>query len=254
MPGQSASVLPGAYAAALQEATAKASRRDTPAQALRTGGVIAGAVALLGLLLGVAWWWLAPAVPLYSLGADGAVGADPESERAIAQDGWFVLLAAAAGLVSGCAAHWYRRRGAAAVLGLAVGSLLGSLLGWRLGVLLGPGTDVAARAAEVGEGELFDAPLELHAPGALLIWPAIAVVAFLILTAVLLEPEEAELRRLLAEWPEHAAEHPAPWAGPAPEAPHPATAAPSPPTSEAPPPPGASPSAFPRKTDEQSGT
>lgn len=62
--------------------------------------------------------------------------------------------------------------------------MLGSVLGWGTGTLLGPAHDVKARAREVGEGVVFDAPLELQAYGALLAWPIAAMAVHLALTAL----------------------------------------------------------------------
>ncbi|MFB8243902.1 AAA family ATPase [Streptomyces sp. NPDC055952] len=155
---------------------------------VREAGVVAVAVALGGVLLGLLWWWLAPHVPLVGdvTGGNWVVYLkDTEGEQAIGVDGTFVLLALGFGLVSALVVFLLRRRGGVPlVVGLAVGGLLGSLLAWRVGVWLGPAQDVIAHAREVGKGVTFSAPLELGAKGALLAWPLAALVVHLGLTAL----------------------------------------------------------------------
>ncbi|UUU21338.1 DUF2567 domain-containing protein [Streptomyces sp. DSM 40750] len=147
--------------------------------------VVTVVVALLGgALLGVLWWWLAPHVPLVSDGA-AVYLKDNEGEQAVGVDGTFTLLALGAGALSALVVFLLRRRGGVPlVVALTVGGLLGAVLAWRLGVWLGPETDVAARAKEVGEGVTFSAPLKLGAKGALLAWPLAGLLVHLGLTAL----------------------------------------------------------------------
>ncbi|WP_394434910.1 DUF2567 domain-containing protein [Streptomyces sp. SGAir0957] len=152
---------------------------------VREAAVVAVGVALLGLLLGALWLWLAPRVPLVS-DASAVYLKDTEGEQAIGIDGTFTLLGLAFGAVTGAVVFlWRRRGGVPLVAGLALGSLLGGLLAWRFGIWLGPAQDVAAHAKEVGKGVVFDAPLELKAKGALLAWPLAALVVHLALTGLL---------------------------------------------------------------------
>lgn len=150
---------------------------------VRTGAVVAVAVGVFGVLFGLLWLWLSPRVPIVSDG-QAIYLKDGEGEQAIGIDGWFTLLGAAFGLVSGVVVFCFRRRGGiAVVIGLAVGGLLASLLAWRVGVWLGPSGDLRARAEEAGVGKAFDKPLELQAKAALLIWPMLAMLAHLVVTA-----------------------------------------------------------------------
>ena len=155
---------------------------------LREGAVVTVVVALLGALLGVLWWQLAPSVPLGGdVVDDGWVVyfKDSEGEQAIGVDGTFTLLALAFGLVSAVLVFlWRRRGGVPLVVGLALGGFLGSLLAWRIGVWLGPTEDVIAHAKAVGKGVTFSAPLKLGAKGAWLAWPLAALVVHLGLTAL----------------------------------------------------------------------
>ncbi|AJP01593.1 hypothetical protein TU94_08870 [Streptomyces cyaneogriseus subsp. noncyanogenus] len=155
---------------------------------VREAVVTAVGVTIAGALLGVAWWWLAPRVPLVGEAVDGSWVVylkDTEGEQAIGVDGTFTLLALAFGALSAVLVFLLRRRGGVPlVVALGVGGLLGSLLAWRTGVWLGPGQDVIAHAKEVGKGVTFPAPLKLGAKGTLLAWPLAALLVHLGLTAL----------------------------------------------------------------------
>ena len=155
---------------------------------LREAAVITAGVALLGVLLGLLWVWLAPKVPLVGELSDGSwvvYFKDTEGEQAIGVDGTFTLLALACGAVSAAAVFMWRRRGGVPlVVALGLGGLLGSLLAWRLGVWLGPDSDVIAHAQAAGKGVTFSAPLKLGAKGALLAWSLAAMLVHLGLTAL----------------------------------------------------------------------
>ncbi|MER8221814.1 AAA family ATPase [Streptomyces sp. NPDC094143] len=190
-PGASGAPAPGSQQAEYAEYTGHGwYGQDGPGMRteVREAGLVALAVALGGVLLGVLWWWLAPHVPLVGDVTDGTWVVylkDTEGEQAVGVDGTFTLLGLGFGLVSALAVFLLRRRGGVPlVVGLAVGGLLGSLLAWRVGVWLGPAEDVVAHAREVGRGVTFSAPLKLGAKGALLAWPLAALVVHLGLTAL----------------------------------------------------------------------
>lgn len=151
---------------------------------VRQAAVIAVAVAVCGVLLGLLWMWLAPRVPLVA-DSEAVFLKDTEGEQAVGVDGTFTLLALAFGAVSGLVVFLLRKKGGIAlVVGLTAGGLLGAVLGWRFGIFLGPETDVVAHAKAVGKGVVFDAPLELKAKGALLAWPVAALLVHLGLTGL----------------------------------------------------------------------
>ncbi|MFJ8693205.1 DUF2567 domain-containing protein [Streptomyces roseolilacinus] len=156
---------------------------DTAAE-VRQGAAVLLAVAAAGIALGLLWLWRAPRTPLVSDGTSVLL-AESEAEHAVGADAVFILLALAFGALSALAVFlWHRRGGVAVVVGLALGGVLGSVLGWGTGTLLGPTHDVVAHARAVGEGVVFDAPLELQAYGALLAWPVAAMLVHLGLTAL----------------------------------------------------------------------
>ncbi|MCQ0022342.1 ABC transporter permease, partial [Streptomyces somaliensis DSM 40738] len=167
---------------------------ELTAAEVRRAAAILLVAAVAGIALGLLWLWLAPRVPLVSDG-ESVLLKESEAEHAVGADGVFVLLGLAFGALGALAVFLrHRQGGIAVVVGLALGGLLGSALAWGTGTLLGPTHDVVARARAVGEGVVFDAPLELHAYGALLAWPAAAMAVHLALTALFgpRDPEPGE--------------------------------------------------------------
>ncbi|MCT2594321.1 ABC transporter permease [Streptomyces sp. N2-109] len=151
---------------------------------LRDAAAAALALTLLGVVLGLLWLWLAPRVPMISDGR-AVYLLNAEGEEAIGAEGTFVLLSLAAGALAGVVAFLFRRRGGVGlVIGLAAGAFVGALLAWRLGVWLGPASDLAAHAREVGKGKEFDGPLKLDAKGTLLAYPFAALLVHLLATAI----------------------------------------------------------------------
>lgn len=183
---------PGAESAAAHDPFAPPPLPERPARSrgpllpeLRIGALAAVGGALLGVVLGLLWLWLAPRVGLVVKG-DQLLYTDPEGEQRAGADSVFALLALGAGVVTALAAFLLTRRrggGIAVAVGLAVGGVAGSLIGWQLGIRLGPASDLVAHAKQVGEGGRFSAPLELGAHGALLVWPVTAMVVLLVLSA-----------------------------------------------------------------------
>jgi hypothetical protein len=114
--------------------------------------VWATVVAASGLGLGWLWAELAPRVTVIKVDG-GFVYADPEPEQAVAADGWFALLGAAAGVVLALLA-WVvlrRYRGPAVLLALTVGSLVSAGLALWLGHRIGQAQFAAVRdSAAIG--------------------------------------------------------------------------------------------------------
>ncbi|MER7462510.1 hypothetical protein [Streptomyces sp. NPDC097981] len=151
---------------------------------IRDGAAVALLTGVAGVLLGLLWAWLAPKAQYVSNG-EAVFLRNTESEARIGADGTFFLLSLGFGVLSAVLVFlWRRRGGVPLVVGLVLGSAFASLLGWRLGLWLGPSSDVAAAALKAGKGVPFDAPLQLLAHGALLVWPMVAVAVHLGLTAL----------------------------------------------------------------------
>ncbi|MFC1403820.1 MULTISPECIES: hypothetical protein [Streptacidiphilus] len=161
-----------------------------PQRSVRTEALIAvlllAGSALLGVLAGFLWHWLAPKVPLYA-DSSAVYLKDPEGEQAIGADGTFAIIGGCAGLLAGAVAYWLSRRrqgGVTVALGLVAGGLLGGYIAMKLGTALGPGGNVIATAKSVPTGSTFYGPLKLTAKGVLLTWPAAAMVVLIGLTAL----------------------------------------------------------------------
>ncbi|GAA1968477.1 ABC transporter permease [Kitasatospora viridis] len=153
--------------------------------------LVAGAIGLpclaLGLLMGAIWYWLAPEVPLVAAAkATQVLYVDPEGEQSAGAVGTFVLIGIAFGLVTSVVAFLMTRRrggGIAVALSLGISGFLGSLIAVWLGETVGPTSNIAAHAKQLGDGHVFYENLTLPAHGALLAWPITAMVVLLALTA-----------------------------------------------------------------------
>jgi len=144
------------------------------AVALGTGA----AVALLGVPVGLLWAVLSPRVPLVRTAA-GTSLAVPETKAFITADGIFLLLGAGVGVLCGLAVWGLgRRRGEAAVVGLALGGLLAAVIGWKTGHQLYLG-DYRHAVRTAGFGARFQAAVDLRAKGALVAWPVAALMTYL---------------------------------------------------------------------------
>ncbi|MEZ0093084.1 hypothetical protein [Streptacidiphilus sp. EB129] len=142
--------------------------------------------AVLGVLMGAVWHWLAPKVPLYA-DTSAVYLKDPEGEQAIGADGTFALIGLGFGLVAGALAYWRtraRQGGVTVAVGLALGGLLGAYIAAKVGTALGPTGDVVAAARAVPTGQTFYGPLKLTAQGVLTAWPIAALAVLMGLTAL----------------------------------------------------------------------
>jgi hypothetical protein len=141
-------------------------RRD-----LRVGGVLAGCLALAGVLLGFVWLAIAPRAHGFAYLNHTVV--PMENESFVASDGRFVVLTAGVGLAAGLLS-WLDRasRGPAVAAALGAGGLLGAVL-----------TEVVARFTGGGRttgafGDTLKLPVTVHAPGLLLAEPASALFVY----------------------------------------------------------------------------
>lgn len=102
------------------------------------GLIVAAAVAVLGAPIGLIWAWAAPKVELVQT-AYGPYPVDGEPEGYFADDGWFMIIGAVAGLLIAVAV-WIllrRYRGPLLLAGLVAGSAGASVLAAWLGNKLG---------------------------------------------------------------------------------------------------------------------
>jgi hypothetical protein len=132
---------------------------------------VLGTYVVLGVVGGLLWWLLTE--PAYfTKGDSGGLGmGEVQLARRFSADGWFAVIAAVLGLLSGGALTWWRSRDhlLTAVL-LVVGSCLASALMAVLGWLLGPSApDTVAASAAVGDR--IATQLEVTADVCYLVWP-----------------------------------------------------------------------------------
>ncbi len=148
------------------------------AAATLVGAQLASVLALVGLAVGLVWWWVAPTAQV-RIESSGAYFVDPDPETYVVSDLWFSGLSLVAGALAGVLLwRLCRRATTAAVVGLAVGGLVGALLGRWLGQLLGRVDP--AEVARLKVGSVIDVSLKLQAGAALLVLPVAALAGWLV--------------------------------------------------------------------------
>jgi hypothetical protein len=147
--------------------------------------VSAAVTAAAGLLAGLIWQLVAPRVLLQEVSAGAAQVVNAETRAFIGADGWFCVIAAMAGLVTGITGYLIgirRRRGAGAAAvtsGLILGAVAASFLMRWLGEQQGRAAyrDALAHSAA---GATFSASLTLGATSALAFWPLFTSIVIVI--------------------------------------------------------------------------
>lgn len=174
-PGGPTAEPPAAPAAARASWRGWAEVRSDLRSALR----VAVLVALAGLPAGVLWWALAPRVDFVVTDAGPESIGDYSGEFRVADDAVLAFVLLGVGLVAGLATwSFYRRRGVAAVLALAVGGSVAAVLAWQLGEVLGAGPT----EAQAAEGARLTTALQLGAVPALALAPFAALLVYLAAT------------------------------------------------------------------------
>jgi hypothetical protein len=148
-----------------------------PGMPMVVAGVAAVLVgtALLGVVAGFTWAAVAPRALAVVVGRGSADVVNPETNAFIAADGWFTLLTAVGGVVSGLAGYvlTVRRHGPLAMAAVVVGGLPAALIAMWIGQQ--SGTAGFNHALAVGQpGALVHAPLSLGGIGALAFWSLFA--------------------------------------------------------------------------------
>jgi LPXTG-motif cell wall-anchored protein len=141
------------------------------------------ALAVAGLAAGGLWIWLAPRADYRVTATDvEPIGRAPSNELFMADDGVFVLILAGLGLLAGLAVWFHRRRrGALTLAALATGMLAAGVVTWQLGEWAGP-APTEAQLADVGR--TVTTALSLGATAALAVGPFVAVLTYLVATAL----------------------------------------------------------------------
>ena len=157
---------------------------------LIVGACLFGGVVLLGALLGALWWGLVPVRAEGTALGDGEVFTGT-SQDVFAGEGYFVVMTAIAGLVTGYAAYMVQfplaRRSPQdlrilCLLAGFAGSVAATLLTWRIGTALDAPLHAALAAAE--PGETVEVGLRLRAPAFLVAWPFVFVLQYALLDLI----------------------------------------------------------------------
>ncbi|WP_285728660.1 hypothetical protein [Nocardiopsis sp. ATB16-24] len=153
------------------------------------GACLLGGLLVLGALLGPLWWSVAPRAEGTALG-EGEVFTGT-TEAVFAGEGYFALMTALLGLLTGYTAYMVQFPLAARrlqdlrmvfLLAGFLGSLGGATLAWRIGVALDGPAHAAVAAAE--PGTTVQTGLQLDATAFLLIWPMVFVLQYGLLDAI----------------------------------------------------------------------
>ncbi|BEL08997.1 hypothetical protein Q0Z83_071880 [Actinoplanes sichuanensis] len=160
-------------------------------RSLAVGAGVAVAIAVLGVLLGLLWGWLAPTVPVVKLADSSIVVTDPSPEQYIAADGWFTLLGLGFGLIV-TIVSWLvmrRDRGPFLLLGIVGGAFLaGRWVAPLVGEFLGRDAYREWREA-AAQGATYLAPPEVQSLGPKLVPAFIAAVVLTLLAGWSNDPD-----------------------------------------------------------------
>jgi hypothetical protein len=136
--------------------------------------VIAGTAAL-GVATGFLWASVAPRALAVVVARGSANVVNPETSAFIAADGWFTLLTAVGGVISGLLGYALavRRHGALAMTGVLLGALAGTLIAMWIGQR--SGTAAFNHSLSIDHpGTQLHVPLALGGRGPLAFWPLAA--------------------------------------------------------------------------------
>ncbi|MFI6576546.1 hypothetical protein ACIBFB_12140 [Nocardiopsis sp. NPDC050513] len=151
---------------------------------LRVGACVLAVVALVGAALGPVWWLAAPDRAVGTALGDGQVFTGTAQE-VFAGEGYFALITAAAGMVTGYGAYMVqfslsRRRiqdlRLVCLVGGFLGAVVATVLTWQIGTALdAPLHEAVAGAAR---GESVPVGLQLRATAFLVAWPFVFVLQY----------------------------------------------------------------------------
>jgi heme/copper-type cytochrome/quinol oxidase subunit 2 len=159
------------------------------AEVLRDVVVVLAWFLVAGLVAGVVWWLVADP-PQATRAAEGVVVEPQELTKQVSIDGWYFVVAAVGGLLSGIALlAWRHRDPLLMVVLVTLGGGLAALVSLRLGHLLGPGAVLEALRGKPQGAHALE-PLTLHATGMEWVWPATAAMGALVHLWVLRKPDE----------------------------------------------------------------
>ncbi len=169
--------------------------RDDARPTLAAGALDALAVAIwfaVAGLVGAVVWWQVTTLPKVTKVGDAATLAPEELVKQVGIDGWFFVIAAVGGLISGVILLiWRWRDPLLMVVLVALGGGLASWLMIHVGLTLGPEKEVVALRG-LKEGAQVSMQLKLHATGIVWIWSVFAVLGSIVYVWVLRKPDDDE--------------------------------------------------------------
>ena len=146
--------------------------------------------AVVGLVGALVWWQVAT-LPEVTKTGDAATRGPEELVKQVSMDGWFFVIAAVGGLLSGVFLMiWRWRDPLLMVILIALGAALASWVMLRVGMILGPADEIAS-LSRMKEGATVPMQLRLHALGISWAWSIFAVLGSLVYIWVLRKPEES---------------------------------------------------------------
>lgn len=142
--------------------------------------VILGVFLALGAVAAVLWWLVVDPAEFTKAANGGLAMGEDELGKRFNDDGWFAVIAAVLGLLSGATVTWWRSRDPllTAVLVL-LGAALATAAMVLLGGLLGP-PDPASVADAAAVGDQVPVPLEISGAVCYLVWPITALIGALL--------------------------------------------------------------------------
>jgi hypothetical protein len=143
---------------------------------LRDVALVVAWFVVAGVVGAFLWWQLTPLAEYTRTSASAQMGED-QLGRQVAADGWFFVIGAVGGLVSGVALLVLRRRDPVAMVVLVtLGAFLASWLMLRIGLWLGPANPKDA-LPDVAVGDKVPLQLRTGADGVVFSWPLAALLA-----------------------------------------------------------------------------
>jgi hypothetical protein len=179
------------------EATYPPASADPNAETRRTRGglgpvlvdvlVVVVWFAVAGVLGAVLWWQLADLPQVTKSGSSGTLSPE-ELTKQVSADGWYFVIAAVGGLLSGIVLLLWRRRDPLLMVVLVVlGAGMAAWLMLHAGQALGPAKEIGALKDAV-DGTKVSEQLKLRATGIAWVWPLAASFGALVYLWVLRKP------------------------------------------------------------------
>jgi hypothetical protein len=141
-------------------------------------------------IVGAVLWWQLSELPQVTKAGSSATLSPEELTKQVSADGWYFVIAAVGGLLSGIALLvWRHRDPLLMVVLVALGAGLAAWLMLRVGLALGPAKELGALKG-VADGTKVYEQLKLRATGIAWIWPLATCFGALVYLWVLRKPDD----------------------------------------------------------------